>query len=110
MTKSARKIKSIVSDVDEQAWQYPHSVDEIQGDSSGTDTDIQPGVDIVPSSMSIVSPPQKLDVHSTKEQVTVITGCRNSSLPIQLMPRVMQNCSLAHERVKRNQTIKATKK
>ena len=72
--KSARKIKSIVSDVDQQAWQYPHSV-EVQGDSSGTDTDItQPGIDIVPSSMSIVSSPQKLDVHSTKEQVTVNTG------------------------------------
>ena len=51
--KSAKKIRSVISDVDELAWQYPHSVGESQGDSSNTESDVaQPG-ELVPSSMSL---------------------------------------------------------
>lgn len=66
--KSAKKIKSIISDVDELAWHYPH---ESQGDSSNADL-VQSGTDL--SQSSVVSSPQKVDVHSNKEQVTVNTG------------------------------------
>ena len=64
--QSAKKIKSIISDVDELAWQYPHCIVESQSDSPNTDVTH----DSIPNSMSIVSSPQKVDIHLTKEQVT----------------------------------------
>ena len=64
--KSAKKIKSTISDVDELAWQYPHCIVESQSDRSNTDVTH----DSIPNSMLIVSSPQKVDIHSTKEQVT----------------------------------------
>ena len=73
--KLPMKVRSIISDVDELAWQYPQSIDESQGDSLNTGVsthqsqinEVQPGCDPIPRSMSIVSSQQRIDIHSTKK-------------------------------------------
>ena len=71
--KSAKKIRSVVSNSDEQVWQYP--VDESQGESSNTgghgtrQSPTQLGLDTAQNSMSILASPRKHDAQ--KEEVAI---------------------------------------
>ena len=98
--KSAKKIRSIVSNIDKQIWQYPCSVDESQGDSSNTDGTHQSptelGLDTVQNSMSIVASPQKHGAQSEQVAIQAVnTGAMQvnySNVQIAGPPPLLKSC------------------